>query len=310
MTRSLGTPSLGTLTLDTITLGVPDPDRARAFYHAAFALPAASGAAGATGGLDLHGTGRLAFRDLAALAADLDPGATGSGFPGWVLGSIVSHPGEVHALVEAATDCGASILKAPKKQLFGEFAASYRAPEGTVWKLAAASKKNRRPVPSPVRPVETAVYLGVARPSASKAFYQSLGMSVDRDYGDRFVDFTLAPGRCRLGVLPRKDLAQDVGADERSAGFTALELTHAAASRAEVEALVAAAQSAGAEAGSITQLDGGGCTGRFTDPDGYHWAVTYSPVSSSLTVPSATAAKNRAASSSVMSTAEPTPPGW
>lgn len=156
-----------------------------------------------------------------------------------------------------------------------KFAAVYRAPDGAVWKLAAAAKKDARPVRTPVKPTETAIYLGVTRPKASKIFYEALGMSVDRDYGDKFVDFTIAPGGCRLGLLPRRAPAKDAGVDELGRGFSAVVLTHTAGCRDDVDALLKAADSAGGRvAVAATPTEHGDYAGHFTDPESYHWMVT------------------------------------
>ncbi|MFJ6570124.1 VOC family protein [Streptomyces sp. NPDC091292] len=273
------------LSLDIVTIGVPQVEAARAFYTSLFstsavAITAAEDGHAVTTRLDLHGTGQLALHRMDALAADAgtDPAASdpaASGFRGYVLSSIVGGPAEVRALLDAATAHGATVVKPAKKQLFGEFSAVCRAPDGTVWKLAAAAKKDTDPVPDPPRPTETAVFLGVARPKASKMFYEALGMTADRDYGDKFVDFTLTDGVCRLGLLPRKALAKDAGVDERGDGFSALALTHTAASRTDVDALLAAADEAGAETTAATTRTGAGAyEGHFTDPDGYRWNIT------------------------------------
>lgn len=262
------------LTLDTITLGVPQTPTARDFYTAAFAAPDNSG----TADLDLHGTGRLAFRPIEALAADLDTEPATSGFRGYVLGSIVPQPADVRALLQTATDHGAAVVKPAKKQFFGEFTASYRAPDGAVWKLAASSKKDTAPRDEPPKPTESAIHLGVASPTASKAFYEALGMTAEHDYGDKFIDFRITDGALRIGLLPRKDLAKDVGVDERGDGFTAVALTHTAASPAEVDALLSAAAAAGARVTAATATDSGDYTGYFADPDGYHWKVSSATV--------------------------------
>jgi hypothetical protein len=67
----------------------------------------------------------------------------------------------------------------------------------TVVKVSVHSKKNSDAA-APVTPVETAIFLGVASPRRSRAFYESLGMTADRDYRDTFVDFVIGPGECRL----------------------------------------------------------------------------------------------------------------
>ncbi len=264
------------LSVDLITLGVPQVEAARDFYTAAFsATAAATGGGGHTAAVDLHGTGRLALHPVDALATGCGTTPAASGFRGYVLSAIVGRPAEVRALLQSATGNGATVVKPARKQLFGEFTAVYQAPDGAVWKLAAASKKDTHPVPGPPKPAETAVYLGVAKPTASKAFYERLGMSVRHDYGDRFIDFTVTSGgRCRLGLLPRGGLAKDAGVGEHGDGFSALVLTHTAASRDEVDALLAAAASAGGRITAAAARTGqGDYAGRFTDPDGFHWSI-------------------------------------
>ncbi|WP_433697507.1 VOC family protein [Nocardiopsis sp. CA-288880] len=261
-----------TLSPDIITVGVPDVAAARAFYASAFATTADNDRDTA---LDLHGSGRLALQQIDELAAACGAEPATSGFRGCVLSSIVQRPAEVRALLAAATAGGATVVKPARKEFFGEFAAVHRAPDGALWKLAAASKKDTGPVPAVPRPIETAVFLGVARPKASKVFYEALGMAADHDYGDKFVDFAVSAGACRLGLLPRRALAGDAGVDGQGEGFSALALTHTAGSREEVDTLLAEADSAG---GRVTApavpTDGGGYVGRFTDPDGHHWRVT------------------------------------
>ncbi|MBE1533186.1 VOC family protein [Actinomadura algeriensis] len=265
-----------TLSLDIISLGAPQVEAARAFYASAFSTTATGD--DRTADLDLHGTGRLALHQIDALAGDAGTDPATTGFRGHVLSAIVRRPAEVKALLDAATAGGATVVKPAKKALFGEFTAVFRGPDGAVWKLAAATKKDTAPVADPPRPTETAVYLGVIEPTASKAFYEKLGMNVEHDYGDKFIDFAVTGGASRLGLLTRKALAKDVGVDEHGDGFSALVLTHSAASRDEVDALLAAAHSAG---GRITapaaRTDRGAYAGRFTDPDGHHWQITTRP---------------------------------
>ncbi|GAB2739684.1 VOC family protein [Amycolatopsis magusensis] len=257
------------LSIDLITIGVPDPEAARGFYTSALAGD------DQTADLDLHGTGKLALHQTGTLAGEAGTDPVTSGFRGCVLSVIVKQPDEVEFLLDAATAHGATVVKPAKKQLFGEFTAVYRAPDGTVWKLAAATKKNTAPVTSPITPVETAVYLGVAKPSAAKAFYQALGMTTDRDYGDKFIDFTIAPGVSRLGLLPRKALAKDAGVDERGNGFSGVVLAHTAASRQDLDALLKTADAAGGRiTAPVTQNDRGDHIGHFADPDGHHWRIT------------------------------------
>ncbi|OQO92707.1 hypothetical protein B1813_11155 [Saccharomonospora piscinae] len=258
------------LTLDLVTLGVADEQSARAFYTGAFAATEDHG-----NNLDLHGIGKLELREIGTLASDVGTSPATTGFRGVVLSAIVEAPSDVETLLGTATDHGATVVKPAKKQLFGEFTGAYRAPDGALWKLAATAKKNTTPPHAQPKPLELAVYLGVAKPTASQAFYEALGMSADHDYGDKFVDFTRPGGGYRLGLLPRKALAKDVGVDERGDGFSAVVLAHTAASRDDLDALLKAAAAAGGRVTApASRTADGRHTGRFTDPDGYHWRVT------------------------------------
>ena len=115
----------------------------------------------------------------------------------------------------------------------------------------------------------------MTKPTAAKTFYEALGMRVERDYGDTFIDFTIAPGVCRLGLLPRKALAKDAGVDAHGDGFSAAVLTHTAASRDDLDSLLKAADAAGGTiARPATRTDEGDHVALFTDPDGFHWKIT------------------------------------
>jgi uncharacterized glyoxalase superfamily protein PhnB len=245
------------LSLDIITLGVPQVEAARGFYSSLYSAELVGD--GPTSGLDLGGTGRLALEPVDALAAVVGAEPASAGFRGYVLSTIVERPSEVRALLDAAAGRGATVVKPAKKEFFGEFTGVHRAPDGAVWKLAAAGKKDTPPVPEPPQPTETAVYLGVAAPKASRAFYEALGMGVRHDYGDKYIDFDAAVGAGRLGLLTRK----------------ALVLTHIATSREDVDALLAAAAESGGRITAPAATTGEGTyTGHFTDPDGYHWRLT------------------------------------
>ncbi|WP_017543168.1 VOC family protein [Nocardiopsis prasina] len=246
------------LSLDTVTVEASRAEDARAFHASVFT----PGAPADSPVVDLNGTGRLSFEGTDSIA---------TGFRGCVLSVIVERPAEVQALVETAAAHGAEVVKPPRKELFGEYTAVFRTPDGTLWKLAAATKKNRGAVPEPPEPVETAVYLGVTSPKASQGFYGALGMETRHDYGDKFVDFTAVTGTSRLGLLRRAALAKDVGVDEHGTGPTGVVLTHTAASRADLDALLSRADAAAA---AVTVPEPGTHTGGFTDPDGHRWRIT------------------------------------
>lgn len=172
--------------LDTLALGVPDVAAARSFYTSVFAPETTESAGSVT--LDMHGTGNIALQAIETLADDAQVAPEASGFRGYVVSSIVSQPSEVEALMHAGAQGGATVLKPAKKGFFGGFSGVFRAPDGTVWKLSAQAKKDTGPAKNPPQPSETPIFLGVAEPKSSKEFYTALGLTVDRDYGNKFVD--------------------------------------------------------------------------------------------------------------------------
>ncbi|MGY1814833.1 VOC family protein [Blastococcus sp. SYSU D00820] len=250
------------LSLDVVGLPVPDVDAACVFYRSAFSFPVREAAGSIR--LDLRGAGQLELQP-----AD-GPATAGAG--GRVLNLVVAQPSEVEALVAAAARHGATVLKPAKKGFFGGFTAVVRAPDGTVWKLAAPTKKDTGPAADPPVPTEVVTILGVARPKVSAAFYTALGMTVDRDYGTTFVDFRFRPGSVRLGLMPGRELAKDAGTDLGDAGSAPLVCR--AGSADEVDALLAAVAPAGGRiVAPAAELPAGGHGGRFTDPDGFPWSV-------------------------------------
>lgn len=261
------------LSLDAITLGVPDVSAALEFYTTVY-RPSSNGQVPEVR-LDMHGTGHIGLHGADTMAAEARVKATTSGFRGYILSYIVSQPSEVVALLDAAVQRGASVLKPAKKSLFGGFSAAYQAPDGSIWKLSAASKKDKGAAGDPPIPTETAVLLGVNDPNVSKAFYVALGMKVDRDYGNKYIDFAPAPGTGRLGLMQRPVLAKDVGVKADGDGFRRLVFYHQAKSRTEVDTIFKAVVTAGGQivvAARETEL--GRYAGLFSDPDGFVWKVS------------------------------------
>lgn len=227
-----------TMSLDAITLGAHDSQSARTFYGSAL-VPAA---------------GKVR-------PAEFDENS--SGFQGYTVSYIVTQPTEVETVLTAASSAGAKVLKPGKKMLFGAFSGVFQAPDGSVWKVAAPTKKDTGPASDHPIPTEIAALLGVESPKASKAFYETLGFRTDRDYGNKYIDFAPVDGSCRLGLTTRKALAKDAGVDEGTPGPRNLVLEHRAASRDAADTLLAKAK----EAGATVSGD------RFADPDGYLWQI-------------------------------------
>ncbi|UFU07026.1 VOC family protein [Ruania halotolerans] len=251
------------LALNSITLNTPDAHRAADFYSRALA-PAVTDRGGSFE-LDLHSHG--AFE----LATGADP--TPSGFRGYVLTYLVDQPCDVRTVMDAALDGGAEALKPAKKALFGAYSGVFRATDGAVWKVAAGtSKDSREATPTPV-PTETTLILGVGDPKESKTFYETLGMATDRDYGSKYIDFRPAAGATRLSLMQRPVLAKDAGIDPQDESSAAMILVHRTGSPEDVDALLAAAVSAGGKIAAPAAPTDDGYAGQFTDPDGFRWTV-------------------------------------
>lgn len=223
----------------------------------------------------MHGTGQVALYGTEALAADAGKDAEpASGFRGYMMTFIVKQPTEVKNVVDAAVQGGAKVLKPAKKSLFGAFSAVYQAPDGSIWKVAAPTKKDKGPAASPAVPTETAALLGVADMKAAKAFYEALGMKVDKDY-KHYADFHPDAGSCRLRPDAARNPRQGRGRRGRRQrlprGGAA---PQGLASRAEVDTTLAAAAASGGLIAVEAGETGDGYSGHFSDPDGFLWKVT------------------------------------
>jgi predicted lactoylglutathione lyase len=147
--------------IDYVILEVDDVIVAERFYTAAF-------------GLDP----RVRLRASEAPTA---------GFRGFTLSLLVSQPATVDALVHSALDAGATSLKPAQKQFWGGYSGVVRAPDGTIWKIATASKKN---TDSGTREIdEIALLLGVADFAATKRFYVERGLTVAKSFARVYAEF-------------------------------------------------------------------------------------------------------------------------
>ena len=259
--------------LDVVHLGVPDVDAAREFHSAALGATVGGDADGAF--LDLHGAGRLALHPAGGLAAAAGtPERSPDGFGGVVLSVVVARSGDVDALLEGATAAGATIVKPGKKILFGAFSGAYRAPDGSLWQVTAPKKGEGAGGPTPPTATETQAMLGAADPRTSKAFYVALGMTPDRDYGSKYLDFAPGPGAGRLAFMTRGALATQVAADPAASAAAGVVLGVTVEDAGEVDAVLAAATRAGGRITAPATTDAHGHrTGHVADPDGFVWRV-------------------------------------
>jgi hypothetical protein len=122
------------------------------------------------------------------------------------------------------------------------------------------------------------VTLGVRDVEASTRFYAGLGFTLSTSSVPGVVSFFKTAGGL-LGLFGADDLAADAqvepGADT---GFRGITLAMNVADRAEVDAALRTAESAGARIVKAAQpTEWGGYHGYFADPDDHLWEVAHNP---------------------------------
>jgi uncharacterized protein len=121
----------------------------------------------------------------------------------------------------------------------------------------------------------TLITLGVSDLARSRAFYEALGWKTGAEPDDEVVFFQA--GGLVLALWSRESLAEDSGVSDPG-GWGGVTLAHNVRSPAEVDAVIAEAEAAGA----AIQRHGaetfwGGYSGIFVDPDGHPWEVAHNP---------------------------------
>jgi catechol 2,3-dioxygenase-like lactoylglutathione lyase family enzyme len=195
--------------IESLTIDVPDPAAAERFYADSFGLGAP-----------------LRFQSAEAPT---------TGFRGFTLSLTMSQPADVKALIDAALDAGATVLKPVAKSLWG-YGGVVRAPDGTIWKVATSAKKDKGPATRQIDQI--VLLLGAADVAASKRFYTDRGLSVAKSFG-KYVEFATPSSPVKLGLYGRRALAKDAGVAPDGTGSHRLAI--------------------------------GGDAGSFTDPDGFEW---------------------------------------
>lgn len=118
------------------------------------------------------------------------------------------------------------------------------------------------------------ITLGVADTVRSRAFYEALGWSGESPDGD--VVFFQTGGMI-LALWGRDKLADDSAVND-AGGWGGVTLAHNVASPADVDAILAQAEAAGATIGrSGAPTFWGGYSGIFVDPDGHPWEIAHNP---------------------------------
>lgn len=208
----MSTTQTTTTAIESVTLDVADPTAAARFYAAAF-------------GLDTQ----LRFRTATTPS---------TGFRGYMLALTVSQPGTVDSLVETALAAGATVVKPAAKSLWG-YGGTVQAPDGAIWKIATAAKKDTGPATRHID--EIVLLLGVADVAAGKRFYVGRGLAVGKSFGRMYVEFAAGDSPVKLALYRHKALAKDAGVAPEGTGSHRIVI--------------------------------GGGAGPCTDPDGFEWTA-------------------------------------
>jgi hypothetical protein len=134
-----------------------------------------------------------------------------------------------------------------------------------------------------MKPRLTVITITVDDLERSLRFYRDgLGLPSEGIIGTEFeygaVAFFDLQAGLKLALWPRTSLAHDTGLPAGNPSPTELSLGHNVASPAEVDALMAQAQRAGATIIKPAQKTfWGGYAGYFQDPDGHLWEIVWNP---------------------------------
>jgi uncharacterized protein len=119
------------------------------------------------------------------------------------------------------------------------------------------------------------VTLGVRDLGRARRFYEALGWMTGASPSDDVVFFQT--GGMIVALWGRDQLAEDTVVED-TGGWGGITLAHNVRSPAEVDAVIAEAEAAGATiARPGAETPWGGYSGVFIDPDGHAWEVAHNP---------------------------------
>ena len=119
------------------------------------------------------------------------------------------------------------------------------------------------------------ITLGVRDLARARAFYEALGWTTGAEPDDDVAFFQA--GGTVVALWDRAKLAEDSVVTDPG-GWGGITLSYNTRSPAEVDAVLAAAQAAGATIGRPgAETFWGGYSGVFIDPDGHPWEVAHNP---------------------------------
>lgn len=134
-----------------------------------------------------------------------------------------------------------------------------------------------------MKPRVTVITIGVNDLEKSLCFYRDgLGFPTEGIIGKEFeygaVAFIQLQSSLQLALWPRKSIAHDTGLILASVSATEMTLGHNVSSKAEVDAIMTQAETAGAViVNPAHDTFWGGYSGYFQDPDGHLWEVVWNP---------------------------------
>jgi len=119
------------------------------------------------------------------------------------------------------------------------------------------------------------VTLGVRDLARARAFYDALGWRARSDDGGIICYDLLGMG---FALFPRDELADDAQVPRDGAGFRGVTLAHNVRTREDVARVLDEARRAGGRVVKPAQdVEWGGHSGYFADPDGHLWEVAWNP---------------------------------
>ena len=134
-----------------------------------------------------------------------------------------------------------------------------------------------------MQPRITVLTIGVDDLERALHFYRDgLGFATEGIIGKEFaygaVVYIQLQAGMRLALWPRPSIAHDTGLPVGPASATEMTLGHNVASKAEVDAIMAQAEDAGAIiVKPAHDTFWGGYSGYFQDPDGHLWEIVWNP---------------------------------
>jgi uncharacterized protein len=150
-------------------------------------------------------------------------------------------------------------------------------------RAACRCARTLEPLEEPMKPRVTLITLGVDDLERALRFYRDgLGFATKGIVGTEHengavVFIELQPG-LGLALWPRRSIAADTGLAASPSSPTDMTLAHNTRSEAEVNAVMAVAEKAGAKiVKRPVKTFYGGYAGYFQDPDGHLWEVAYNP---------------------------------